>query len=244
MLKKTLIFLTSLLLSTSYGEDLSLKSFLSRAKEGDYIVAESMKMFTLIRVRACQPQTIVLEEISAPSKKLPSDPWETWLKNRAPGHSSWSILELSLNDGKIQECYSFSKNAYIQLSQKESLMGSLLLQPLTTVPEAKMKKVGPAPLEGEVDVRNAWRPPFIFEGQKRENASFDVYETSWPEDGSELGGRRVTFYFDRELKIPLPIWIEVETSHVTGKIRVIDSGKGLPSPLRKNPKKVAIDQVN
>ena len=219
----------------------TLKGFLEKGKEGDFIVTESMKVFTLIRIRPSDGETLVLEEISASSKNLPKEPWEEWLKKKAPGHSSWSIVEISLNDGKILECYSFSKNSLVQLSRQESLLATLLFQPLKEIPSDKQKKVGPPPAEGEADFRKPWSPPFIFEGKKVEGAKFDVRQTTWPEDGSEIGGREVTFYFDQEKKIPLPIWIEVETSHITGKIRVIDSGKGLRSPLRRSPKRTQLN---
>lgn len=241
-----------LCLSTGYSEELSLPSpclqeFLSKAEEGDFIVAEAMKMFTLIRVRAVYPKTLVLEEISGQSKNLPNKDnmsWTEWVKNKAPGHRSWSLIEISMEDGQILECYSFSRNAHIQLSQKESLLATLLKCPLREVTPDKRRRVGPPPLEGEGDFRKLWSPPFIFEGKKVDISKFDVFETSWPEDGSELGGRHVTFYFDHTLRIPLPIWIEVETSHSTGSFRVIDSGKSLPSPFRKASKQPLIDQLH
>ncbi len=249
MRKTTFLIIFFLCISVSYGKEspLCLQEFLLKTQEGDYIVAESMKVFTLIRVRASDPKTIILEEISGPIKNLPDRnkvSWEEWLKNRAPGHSSWSLIEISLEDGEILECYSFSRSAHIQLSQKESLLATLLTRPLRQVSLENRRRVGPPPMEGEADFRKVWNPPFIFEGEKVESSGFDVFETSWPEDGSEFGGRQVTFYFDHELKIPLPIWIEVESSHITGKLRVIDSGKNLPSPLRKAPRTPALDQVN
>lgn len=241
MIKKGILFFIFVFFSGLYSESPCLKDFLLNANKGDFIVAETMKMLTLIRVRESDNKTVILEEITAPSKKRPSEPWDSWLKKRAPGHSSWSVLEISVESGKILDCYSFSRNTYIQLSQKESLLASLLLSPLKEVPENLRKKVGPPPLEGERDVRKSWSPPFIYEGKKVAGATFDVFQTSWPDDGSELGGRDVTFYFDKEKNVLLPIWIEIETSHITGKIRVLDSGKNLSSPLQKVPKKRALD---
>ena len=246
MRKLLFILFTFLFLQGSYSSEQpgTLKGFIEQGKEGDFIVTESMKVFTLLRIRASYGRTLVLEEISGPIKNLPAESWESWLKKKAPGHSSWSILEISLEDGKIEECYSFSRNSLIQLSAQESLLAMLLFRPLKEVPIDKRRKVGPPPMDGETDLRKPWSPPFIFEGKKVEGAKFDVMQTTWPEDGSEVSGREVTFYFDQEKKIPLPIWIELETPHITGKIRVLDSGKGLPSPLRKSPRKNQVDQVN
>jgi hypothetical protein len=90
----------------------------------------------------------------------------------------------------------------------------------------------------EPDVRKVWTPPLIYEGQKLENARFDVFETLWPEDGTELSNKVVALYFDKEKRFPLPFWIQVETSHATAALRTIDSGKNLPSIHRTIPRRV------
>src|SRR4029078_328840 len=75
-------------------------------------------------------------------------------------------------------------------------------------------------------------------GKKIENARFEVYHTTWPDDGSELARKIVSLYFDKEKKFPLPFWIQVDTSHATAAMRTIDCGKNLTSPYRSLPRRV------
>lgn len=217
----------------------SLKTLLSQARMGDYIVAESGKMLTLISIRSITSKTIIIEEISAPLKNIKpqTTSWPQWIKNKAPGHSSWSVLEMDLENGQILECYSFSRNAHVQISQNESLFATLLQLPLKSVHSENRRRIGPAPMPGERDFRKLWLPSLVIEGKNIQNPQFNVYETTWPNDQSELDGRQVTLYFDQEMRIPLPVWIEIETSHVNGHFHVIDSGKNLTSPLRSIPRR-------
>ena len=210
--------------------EITSKTFLEKAHAGDYIAAESGKMLTLILIRSIDSKTVVLEEISAPLKNGPrANSWAKWIKDKAPGHSSWSILTMDLESGQILECYSFSRNTHIQISQKESLLATLLHLPLKTIRPQDRRRIGPPPLSGESDVRKFWQPPLVFEGKRIKNPQYNVFETTWPNDGSEIDGRQVTLYFDVEMRIPLPVWIDVATSHATGRFHVVDSGKNLIS---------------
>jgi hypothetical protein len=217
---------------------LDIKERLAKAKSGDYIVTEANKMITLIAIRSITPQSIVLEEISAPLPNLKERPtsWPEWVKAKAPGHTSWSMIEIDLQNSQILECFSFSRSAWIQLSQKESLLATLLNLPLHKAEHRR--RIGPAPMAGEADHRKIWNPPLVCEGKKKNDAQFDVFETTWPQDSSELAGKKVSLYFDREKQFPLPFWIEVETSHATAALRTIDSGKNLPSLHRHIPRRV------
>ncbi len=225
--------------SVVFGADLQLKSRLEKAKAGDYIVTESNQMVTVLAIRSMTP-SIIIEEISAPSQNLKKRPdsWSDWIKAKAPGHTSWSMMEIDLKTGQLLECYSFSRSAWIQLSKQESLFATLLQLPLKPLSSEKRKRIGPPPNPGELDIRKIWNPPLIFEGRKMDNAQFDVYETDWPNDGTDLSGKTVTLYFDHEKRLPLPYWIQVDTSHATGNLRTIDAGKNLPSPHRSLPRRV------
>jgi hypothetical protein len=226
--------------ATVFGTDFHLKERLEKAKSGDYIVTEANKMVTLLAVRSNPSHTVILEEISAPLsnlKKMPSS-WAEWVKAKAPGHTSWSMVEIDLQNGKILECYSFSRSAWIQVSQNESLLATLFNLPLKTIAADKRKRIGPPPLNDESDFRKVWNPPLIFEGKKVENAHFDVYETTWPKDGSELSNQEVSLYFDQEKRFPFPFWVQVDTSHATAALRTIDSGKNLPALHRTLPRRV------
>ncbi len=217
-----------------------LKERIEKAHEGDFLVTEAGKMITLMCVRKASPSSILLEEISAPSQYLKKRPpsWPEWVKSGAPGHTSWSMIEIDPQTGQMIECFSFSRSAWIQLSEKESLIATLLYLPMKKVALDQMRKIGPAPLQGEPDFRKVWSPPLIYEGKKIETLLFDVFETVWPEDGSEISGKPVSVYFDQENKLPLPFWIQVETSHAIAALRTIDSGKNLPVVHRNIPRRV------
>jgi hypothetical protein len=217
-----------------------LKDRLQKAKTGDYIVAEANKMVTLLAIRSLTPTTLVLEEITAPLQNLKNRPtsWPAWIKEKAPGHTSWTMTEIDLATGQVLECYSFSKSAWLQLSQKESLFARLLNLPLQKTAPSEQKKIGPPPLQGESDFRKIWSPPLVFEGKKLEHASFEVFETLWPDDGTDLARQKVSLYFDRENRSPFPFWIQVDTTHLTATVRTIDAGKNLPIVYRSFPRRV------
>lgn len=211
------------------------KDRLEKGSQGDYFVFEANKTATLIAIRSISPAKIRLEEISVPSSKIPSS-WPQWIQSKAPGHTSWSMIEIDLVNGVPLDCYSFSRSAWIQISQKESLLATLLHLSLHPIESDRRRRIGPSPLPGERDHRKFWNPPFIVEGRKKENAAFDVFETDWPEDGTELSGKTVSLYFDQEKKFPFPFWIQIETTHATGALRAIDCGKNLPSSHRSMPR--------
>jgi hypothetical protein len=245
MKTRALFMLLTILYSTTYATEtkaidtnqITLQSFLRSSSSGDYIVTQSGSLTTLIMIRSLSDKSVVLEEISVPAKKIKEKPcWDKWVKSKAPGHTSWSIVEISLQDSQILDCYSFSRGAHIQISQKESLIATLLQLPLKEVQTENRRKIGPPPQEGERDYRKPWQPPYFFEGKATNNPEFSVFETIWPCDETELSERKVTLYFDREMKIPFPCWIDLETSHAIGRFQVIDSGKKLISPQRMIPR--------
>jgi len=217
-----------------------LQERIGRASAGDYLVVEGGKMITVLSIRSVTPAAIVLEEVSAPSQNLKKRPssWAEWIKARAPGHTSWSMLEVDRSTGEILECYSFTRASWLQLSSQESLLTTLLTLPLTPVPADARRKIGPPPSPGEMDTRKIWNPPALFEGKKQENIRFDVYEATWPKDKSPLSGNSILLYFDRDGKFPLPFWIQVETAHAHLALRTIDTGKNFPSPYRKFPRRI------
>lgn len=216
-----------------------LQNRLDSAASGDYMVVEGGNMLTILSIRSVTAGSIVLEEVSVPSRNLNPRPssWKEWIKAKAPGHTSWSMIDIDRATGEILECYSFTRGAWIQLSSQESLIATLLKLPLHPVPPEKRRKIGAPPFSGEIDTRKIWDPPAIFEGKKREKVRFDVYETMWPKDGTGLSGNTVFLYFDQESRFPLPFWIQIETSHTQIALRTIDTGKHFPSPYRTFPRR-------
>lgn len=227
-------------ISIVFGTDFCLKERLEKAKSGNYIVTEANKMITLLAIRSNISNTLLLEEISVPIshlKKLPVS-WAEWVKAKAPGHTSWSMIEIDLMNGQVLECYSFSRSAWIQISQNESFLTTLIHLPMKKIASDKRKRIGPPPLAGEPDFRKIWNPPLIFEGKKIESGNFDVFETLWPKDGTALADQRVSLYFDKEKQFPFPFWIQIDTSHATTVLKTIDSGHNLPSLYRTLPHRI------
>lgn len=220
---------------------ITFKERITKAKNGDYFVIEANKMITLIAVRASNPHTLLIEEISAPSQNFPKqfEPgfWTEWVKKRAPGHTSWAMIEIDLHTSQILECYSFSKGAWLQLSPIESLFSTLLQLSLEPISLDKRRKIGPPPLNGEADMRQLWEPNLIFEGKKK-TTTVEAFETEWPSDGSELAGKSLSLYFGKEGQYPFPLWIQVEAAGGTAQVRTIDMGRNFLSPHRNFPRRV------
>ena len=216
------------------------KEKIQKGQKGDYLVFESNKAITILSIHSIDSSSLVLEEITIPSQNMKKQPssWAEWVKNKAPGHTSWSMTEIDLKNGEIIECYSFSRSSWIQLSAKENLIATLLQLPLQPLLDEKKPRIGPPPPQGEMDVRKIWEPSLCFEGQKKRVSHFDAYETIWLRDGSELSGKTIFLYFDRDRKFPFPIWLQVEASYGNFSMRSIDAGKNLPSPFTSFPKRI------
>jgi hypothetical protein len=205
---------------------------LQKAHSGDFVVFESGKTITLIAIRSTNKQSIILEEITAPTPKPKPENWVGWIQAKAPGHTSWSMIELDLTSKQVLECYSF--NAHGWLNSSNNFLASLLHLPLSVVDVKERRRIGPQPQEGEPDRRKIWNPPLIMNGKKIEGATFTAFEARWPQDGSELSDKTVNLYFDREGRSPLPCWIQVDTGEVSVSLRAIDSGHKLPASIHRN----------
>jgi hypothetical protein len=146
-------------------------------------------------------------------------------------------VEVDLQEKEIVEAYSFSRASWLS-QPNDNFLATLLRLPLTPLPKERWRRIGPAPLEGEMDLRKVWTPPLVVEGKQVTTGLFDAYETTWPEDNSELSGKGIQLYFDREKIIPLPCWMQIDAGHITASLRVIDSGHKLPpSPYRAIPRR-------
>jgi len=235
---KWLLFLC-FLTTTAFTNQYPLRERLEKAKSGDFIVFEANKTITLLAIRSISEQSMVLEEISAPAMKKKPNSWAEWIQAKAPGHTSWSMIEIDLQNRQVLECYSFSRGAWLSQSPQDSFLAGLLHLPVTPIEQQNLRRIGSPPQDGEKDRRQIWNPPLIVNGEKVENISFTAYEAVWPQDNSELAGKTVSLYFDSEAKSPLPCWIQVDTGNITASLRAIDSGHKLPlSPYRSMPRRV------
>jgi hypothetical protein len=213
----------------------SLKEKLSSATGGDFVVTFQNKTYTLLLVKNISEGRVVIEEISIPQevRKKQSLSWREWIANNAPAHSSWLALEIDLGVGHILQCYSFDDHTWIEIPSEESFFSTLLHLPLTLLPEDKRKRIGPPPLQGEVDHRSLWIPPLVIDGKSQEKKEFEIFEGIWPADQTELSSKRLELYFDRMNFSPFPFWMEVDAGHLSLVLRGVDMGKNLVSPQKE-----------
>lgn len=234
-MKKSLLFLLCIFLLTSVSAEiplLCLKQKFMQGKGGDFIVTAQNGHYSLLFIRMLTADRLFLEEISIPEQQidLKKINWKKWVEDKAPGHTSWTLSEIDLHSGILIECFSYSKNGWLYLDPSEQFLIRLLMLPLFPVSEKERKRIGPPPSPEEVDRRALWNPPLIIEGKKRENPIFEVLTTTWPEDDSQLSLCSIELYFSQE-GFPFPYWLEVHSPHYTFKMRAIDSGHGIVSPI-------------
>lgn len=214
-----------------FSNTITLKDKLLQSKEGQYIVTNQKKIYSLLFIRKKTDSRLLLEEISLPEafyKKHPIHSWKEWVNNKAPGHSLWMIYEIDLKTAKIQTVYSPSEKTHYKVSEKDSFFANLLSLPLEKIPLEQRRKIGPPPHEGESDTRPLWNPILFVDG-KNSPSTFTAYLTTFPKDDSEFSGKQISLYF-ADTELCLPIWMQVETGHYTVMLHAIDSGKDLKSP--------------
>ena len=94
----------------------SLQERLADAKPNDYIATQWHRTTTLVVLRAISPERLLVEEISAPSGLFRQpESWASWIQHKAPGHTSWSLLEIDPKTGEPIECFSFSRNGWVDI---------------------------------------------------------------------------------------------------------------------------------
>ncbi len=219
---------------------LTLKKKFQLASPGDYIVTEQNRMYTLLSLHKITKNTLIFEEISIPSHRLSSSRinWREWVRLQASGHTSWIMYEIDLDQNKMTECYSFSRNAFLSQEGRDSFLSTLIQLDLNELTNAERKKIGPPPSPGESDFRKVWKPTQYIEGIKIKNTHFDAYCTQWPRDTTELSQKYIHLYFDsNHPDFPFPYWIQISDGTLSFKLQTVDSGRQLNSPKKKFPRK-------
>lgn len=227
---------------------LSTLSFAFQLKEkflegsvGSYVVTEQNKTTTLLHLHTLDGERAILEEISLPSHiaKKRKINWDEWVGQKAPQHSSWIMYEIDLKNNEILECYSFHQQAFLSTDTMQSFLVILLNLDLKTLPFSERKRIGPPPSSGEPDRRKLWVPIQKTEDKKRENRNYQVVKAIWPTDESELSGKTLELYFDKQNKgFPFPYWLQIIDGSLTFHMRAIDSGTGLISPYKELPRRI------
>lgn len=204
--------------------ELSLKDNFRAAKPGDYVVAQFGRTDTLLRVVSLEGDKIRMEEVSAPSYlKFPS--WQEWLEKGAEGSSSWVTFVINLNTGELKDYYSVSRGCFLQVAESENFLSTLLALQFDKIPREKMKMGG---------TRRIWQPTLYFNSQPIEGVFFEAYKTKWPSDDSDLSGKNIVVYLpEKGSGYPdyFPYWLEISGGLTKAKVRIIDTGHDLSSPL-------------
>lgn len=200
---------------------------LASAAVGDFIVYAYKQQMTFLRIAKVEDDTVMFEEISGPRREEIN--WSEWLKNKAPGHTSWTLT--TLKKGETSSIFSIDERRFLPKGDSFQLLPTLLKLTLEPVDASNRKRVGPEPLAGEVDFRPLWLPKIIFEG-KEIHPPITVFHVLWPRDASELSQKPFDLYFAAKPALTyLPYWIEIHASISKIKIEAIDSGKELMNNL-------------
>lgn len=229
-----IVALALLFCSTSFSlqpAPLTLEQRFTHAQAGDFIVTAQENNYSLLFIRSITSDVLLLEEISIPTHQVDvkKNNWKEWASNKAPGHTSWTLYEIDRKSNKLIECFSYSKNGWLILDESEQFLTRLLSLQLNLIPNKDRKKIGPPSVSNEEDRRSLWNPPLIVEGKKIAKPSFEVLKAQWPDDGSRLSRCDIEMYFAKDF--PFPYWLEIQSPHYAFKMRTVDSGHNLFSPM-------------
>ncbi len=213
---------------------LTLKSRLSIGTAGDYIVTNQGGAYSVMLIRSVNSSYLVIEEITVQTANIDIKKiqWKKWVENGAPGAISWSSMVFDLQKSKLIQCYSHLEKQWFFIEDSDYFVNKLFEIPLRLTRESERKRVGAPPSPGEIDRRRLWKPQLIWEGKKAKNTEFEVLRTKWPADKSKLAGCIFELYLDAEnSRFPFPYWMEIQHPHYTLKVRTLDSGSNVQSPM-------------
>jgi len=232
---KKLLFVFLLFVTSLFGANDTLKNRILKGNIGDYVVTAQGSNYSLLLIRAMGDSRLTLEEImvSQSNIDLKKINWNKWVENKAPGATSWTAFTFDLEKNTLDLCFSHLENQWLFIEKSDYIFGQLFTLPLRPTRDIERKRIGPAPMPGEIDRRKFWKPQLIKNGKKNKKPHFEIMRAKWPSDKTRLAGCVIELYLDGEnLDFPFPYWMEVQSPHYTFKIRAIDSGKGLVSPVR------------
>ncbi len=231
-----LIILLCSLCITVVSEEIYLRDNLMQAKPGDYIVSAQSRNYTVLLIMEKTNDTLVIQEITVPEKRFPKGiitTWREWVTKGAPGHTSWVGYEIAPYSGEMREFYSYSKQAWCQISDSENILGTLLNLRMHRLDDRNRRRIGGSN-------HAFWQPRLIVEGEEVMGVTFDAWRTRWPKDGSELSGKTVEVYLPtRESGYPsyFPSWLQVSGLIGKARVRTVDSGHNLKSPQPHLPRR-------
>jgi hypothetical protein len=177
-------------------------------------------------------EEIVLSQSSLPADFKPPCNFKTLKASVFKEALVWNQYRINLKSNRLISACSLKNHSAFSVEKSEHFLLRLLSLPLKPLSLDKRKKIGPPPLGGEKDQRKFWLPPKFVEGQKSAEADFEVFETLWPKDGSDLSNRKIELYFDKFFA--WPYFIQINTPQLTVFLKTIDSGRNFPHFSRLN----------
>lgn len=243
---RNFLFFLLLVCSTAAASEVCLKDKLAQANAGSFLVLEQNKTFTLFHIHQRKETSLVIEEVSIPAATFARNPmnWRMWFESGAPGHTCWTMSQIDLTTGNFEAAFSFTHKGWIDMSQSNPFLTTLLNLKFQEIPAMERKKVGLAPPYHKADQRPLWNPRLVMNGQIIPYVPFRAYKARWPSDGSELSRKIVEIYLPESetadqgsISYPIyfPYWLEVEGKIGSAKVRVVDSGMEAQSPRGSFP---------
>ena len=220
-------FLFLLLIPLSlFSSDLVLRENIKEAQNGDYVVISHNKSIVLFHILDNQGDRVKVEEISVSKSQIDfkNISWIKWIEDGADGHNAWITYNIDLIDGKVEDCFSVSRQGWVDAIGYESFMPTLLGLSFKEVPDNERRRVGQ---QYGVDRRSLWQPRLIYNGVQVRDAKFDVWRATWPKDGSDLADKVIEIYLPQDKKYIgyFPHWLQISNAFGKVYLRVVDSGK-------------------
>jgi hypothetical protein len=208
------LFSIFLMCGMLHGEPMHNK--LSQLQAGDEIVFDFHQSITVIGIVDTSEHTVLLRIATATKDILSRENFSTWLQwfqKGAPGALTDETLSIRMDLPAVQHA---SRNQRVQW------LLTLLRLELTKIPDSGRRRVGPAPNNGEIDLRPLFQPRIVIHEKASESKS-DAFSTQWPADESELSSRLLILYFPQSPYAvqAFPYWIESPSSSY--HVSVIDS---------------------
>lgn len=212
---------------------------LKKAQAGDYIVTNQIGGYSLLYVQSCENDRLLLQEISIPESlvKASKMDWKEWVRMKAPGHTSWLVLEIDLQDGKLLESFDVDKREWLYLHGEDHLLVKLLHLPMKRLSDQERRRIGPPPLSGDADHRAVWNPPQVFENIKEKSLTA-AWQAEWPSDQTPLSGCRLDLYYDmRQSDFPFPVSIDIQSTHYKAHVKVVRAGRKFELAAQRLPRR-------
>ncbi|MBA3239277.1 MAG: hypothetical protein H0T62_13155 [Parachlamydiaceae bacterium] len=215
---------------------LFLRDNLGRAQPGDFIVTAQGKNYSLLHIQYKDSNQLTIEEISIPAAKVPRQNflWRTWASQGFAGNSSRVLYTVDLANGQLKNFFSFTRGSWYEMSAQNNFFPTLLNLRFNYISEKQRRRIGVCLVQTKQDKRPFWQPKMVVEGNEIQGVDFDAWKAQWPKDGTDLSGKTIEVYLPKKgMNYPsyFPYWLQISGLVGSAKVRIIDSGSGLTTPL-------------